>query len=56
LGLGVGLGFTCCRDLDVKLHMIPGVIETGLFFRMADKAYFGQKDGTVVTKVPKAVN
>ncbi|EGG22639.1 ribose-5-phosphate isomerase [Cavenderia fasciculata] len=34
-------------DLATKIKMIPGVVETGLFINMAEKAYFGQKDGTV---------
>lgn len=27
--------------------MIPGVIETGLFINMAEKAFFGMPDGSV---------
>jgi ribose 5-phosphate isomerase A len=34
-------------ELDVKLHMIPGVVETGLFVNMTSRAYFGNADGTV---------
>jgi len=36
--------------LERKISVIPGVIETGLFIRMAAKAYFGNSDGTVSTK------
>jgi len=37
-------------DLERKISVIPGVVETGLFVRMAAKAYFGNSDGTVSTK------
>lgn len=30
--------------------MIPGVVETGLFVKMAQKAYFGMNDGSVQTR------
>ena len=33
------------RELDLKLKLIPGVIETGLFFEMADVVYLGKSDG-----------
>lgn len=33
--------------VNTKIISIPGVIETGLFVNMAQKAYFGQNDGTV---------
>lgn len=33
--------------INTKLSLIPGVVETGLFIRMADKCYFGNQDGTV---------
>lgn len=33
--------------LDAKLQAVPGILETGLFCRMASHAYFGQADGTV---------
>eukprot|EP01083_Nonionella_stella_P059489 155633_1 len=35
------------KKLDEKLHMIPGIVETGLFVAMASHAYFGQVDGSV---------
>mmetsp|Transcript_15927 Transcript_15927/g.40827 ORF Transcript_15927/g.40827 Transcript_15927/m.40827 type:complete len:94 (-) Transcript_15927:1302-1583(-) len=37
-------------SLDTKLHLIPGVIETGFFVDMAVRAYFGQADGSVVQR------
>jgi len=37
-------------QVDQKLQMIPGVVETGLFVKMANKAYFGLADGSVITK------
>lgn len=30
-----------------NLQMIPGVVETGLFVKMAEKCYFGMADGSV---------
>ena len=41
--------------LNAKLLLIPGILETGLFINMAQVAYFGQEDGTVIkrTKVEK---
>jgi len=35
-------------ELEKKLLSIPGVVDTGLFIKMASKAYIGQKDGTVL--------
>jgi len=34
-------------SIDTWLKTIPGILETGLFVRMANQAYFGQPDGTV---------
>lgn len=34
-------------ETDRKLHCIPGVMETGLFLKMAKAAYFGTSDGKV---------
>jgi len=34
-------------QLDRRLKMIPGLIETGLFLKMADCAYVGRSDGRV---------
>lgn len=33
--------------LNTQLLALPGVVETGLFVGMAEKAYFGQADGSV---------
>lgn len=30
-----------------EILLMPGVVETGLFVKMATKAYFGMTDGTV---------
>jgi len=38
-------------QLDRKLKMLPGVLETGLFVNMADCVYVGRKDGKVDTLV-----
>jgi len=35
------------NDINTQIKMMPGVVETGLFIRMANKVYFGNKDGTV---------
>lgn len=35
------------KQLDINLHMVPGVVETGLFVEMAHRAYFGNADGSV---------
>ncbi len=37
-------------EINEKLLLIPGVVDTGLFIGMASKAYFGQKDGSVTTR------
>jgi ribose 5-phosphate isomerase A len=37
------------EKLDKRLKAIPGVVETGLFLRMADIVYVGRKDGSVET-------
>jgi ribose 5-phosphate isomerase A len=37
-------------QINKKILMIPGVVDTGLFIGMASKAYFGQKDGSVTTR------
>lgn len=38
-------------ELNQKLQNIVGIVETGLFVAMADKAYFGREDGTVTSRV-----
>ena len=35
------------ETLELELKMIPGIVETGLFIKMAVKAFFGQEDGSV---------
>jgi len=35
------------KELNEKLTSIAGVVETGLFIGMAEKAFFGEKDGSV---------
>lgn len=32
------------------IMMVPGVVETGLFVKMASKAYFGLADGSVTER------
>jgi ribose 5-phosphate isomerase A len=33
-------------ELNIELHLIPGVVETGLFINMADMAIIGYPDGS----------
>ncbi|UYV73479.1 RPIA [Cordylochernes scorpioides] len=33
--------------VNQQIKMMPGVVETGLFVDMAQKAYFGMEDGSV---------
>jgi len=40
-------------ELNFKLRSIPGVVETGLFVGMVTKAYFGNKDGSIKSRVPQ---
>nr|XP_020459881.1 ribose-5-phosphate isomerase [Monopterus albus] len=35
------------EEVNTAIKMIPGVVETGLFVNMADRAYFGNEDGSV---------
>jgi ribose 5-phosphate isomerase A len=37
-------------ELNVKLTAIVGVVETGLFVGMAQKAYFGNAEGKVTSR------
>jgi len=39
-------------ELELRLRSIPGVVATGLFVAMAQKAYIGNKDGTVTVYTP----
>ena len=34
-------------NLNILLHLIPGVVETGLFIDMANQAIIGHDDGRV---------
>ncbi|XP_013872531.1 ribose-5-phosphate isomerase [Austrofundulus limnaeus] len=34
-------------EVNTAIKMIPGVVETGLFVNMAERAYFGMEDGSV---------
>jgi ribose 5-phosphate isomerase A len=36
--------------LNISLHLIPGVVETGLFINMAGAVIIGRADGTIVMK------
>ena len=36
------------NEINDTILKIPGVVDTGLFIGMAEKAYIGQKDGTVL--------
>ncbi len=38
------------KMLNQKIKMLPGVVETGLFIDMAEKVYFGQKDGSLISR------
>ncbi|VDN15443.1 unnamed protein product [Dibothriocephalus latus] len=35
------------KKMDVDLHLIPGVVDTGLFLGLAVRAYFGKADGSI---------
>eukprot|EP00127_Corallochytrium_limacisporum_P006570 Clim_evm42s230 gene=Clim_evmTU42s230 len=41
--------------LEAKIAPLPGVITTGLFIRMAERAYFGNADGSVAMVTPASV-
>ncbi|XP_061896587.1 ribose-5-phosphate isomerase-like [Entelurus aequoreus] len=38
------------KDINCAIKMIPGVVETGLFVGMAERAYFGMEDGNVLMR------
>lgn len=38
---------TCLHKANNEISLIPGVVETGLFLNMAEKAFFGMPDGSV---------
>lgn len=35
------------NKINEEISLIPGVVETGLFINMAEKAFFGMPDGSV---------
>lgn len=37
--------------LHTRLILLPGVVETGLFIGVAEKAYFATTDGNVIEKL-----
>ncbi|KAI8322098.1 ribose 5-phosphate isomerase [Martensiomyces pterosporus] len=40
--------------VEQLIKMIPGVIEVGIFSRMAQEAWFGNDDGTVSLRIPQS--
>ncbi|XP_059060121.1 ribose-5-phosphate isomerase [Achroia grisella] len=38
------------QKVNTTIKMIPGVVETGLFINMCQKAYFGQPEGNVIER------
>uniref|UniRef100_A0A672HX32 ribose-5-phosphate isomerase n=1 Tax=Salarias fasciatus TaxID=181472 RepID=A0A672HX32_SALFA len=40
------------KEVNTAIKMIPGVVETGLFVNMAERAYFGMEDGSVQVRDP----
>lgn len=54
-GLIIDADFGLINDpiaLDSQLRSLVGVVETGLFVKMACKAFFGNADGSVTQRVP----
>ena len=43
-------GKTDPEELHDQLSKLPGIVESGLFVRMAEKAFFGQADGSVTSR------
>ena len=43
------------EPINNVLTMIPGVVETGLFVNMAEMAYYGQIDGSVIKQTKNAI-
>ena len=35
------------EELDLELHLIPGIVETGLFLGLATKVIMGKKDEVI---------
>ncbi len=42
------------KAIDRQIKMIPGVVETGLFIEMAERAYIGEENGSVTILDRKA--
>ena len=40
------------QELQSKLKLLTGVVDSGIFVEMTTKAYIGQNDGTVQTLIP----
>ncbi|KAG7511226.1 ribose-5-phosphate isomerase [Solea senegalensis] len=40
------------KEVNTAIKMIPGVVDTGLFVGMAERAYFGMEDGSVQVRDP----
>ena len=38
------------KMLNQKIKLLSGVVETGLFIGMTEKVYFGQKDGSLISR------
>lgn len=38
------------NEVNMAIKMIPGVVETGLFVNMAERAYFGMENGSVAVQ------
>lgn len=49
-----GEGTRDWESVNNKIILMPGVLETGLFVNMAEKAYFGLADGSVTEKSAQA--
>ena len=45
--------FCSSPTFTLMIKDIPGILETGLFINMVEKAYFGKSDGSVTTRVCK---
>lgn len=43
-------------EINTAIKLIPGVVETGLFLKMAKVAYFGKTDGSVIVKKAHEIN
>ncbi|KAJ2791358.1 hypothetical protein H4R21_006334, partial [Coemansia helicoidea] len=41
--------------VEQAIKMIPGVIEVGIFCRMASEAWFGNDDGSIAWRIPQSL-